>query len=120
MGGTCFVVMHDRKQETERLARIKCRERCPKCVEAGLVDGKKIHVDSSLIVANASKDSVLQGSLELIAALKQAYQAQESKLEDTSLSDYQAVNTSDSFAVSPIDPWRKIARSIDGVNISGL
>lgn len=32
------------------------------CVEAGLVDGKKIHVDSSLIDANASKDSVLKGS----------------------------------------------------------
>src|SRR5688572_27440586 len=52
------------------------------CVEAGLVDGKKIHVDSSLIDANASKDSVLKGSPELIAALKQAYQAQESKLEE--------------------------------------
>ena len=54
------------------------------CVEAGLVDGKKIHVDSSLIDANASKDSVLKGSPELITALKQAYQAQESKLENTS------------------------------------
>lgn len=58
------------------------------CVEAGLVDGKKIHVDSSLIDANASKDSVLKGSPELIAALKQAYQAQEMKLEDTSTSPY--------------------------------
>ena len=63
------------------------------CVEARLVDGKKIHVDSSLIDANASKDSVLKGSPELIAALKQAYQAQESKLENTSTAEaYQAVN----------------------------
>ena len=53
------------------------------CVQAGLVDGSKIHVDSSLIDANASKDSVKKGPPELIAALKQAYQAQESKLEDT-------------------------------------
>ena len=58
------------------------------CVEAGLVDGKKIHVDSSLIDANAAKDSVLKGSPELIGALKQAYQAQEMKLEDASTSPY--------------------------------
>src|SRR5262245_39274128 len=63
------------------------------CVEAGLVDGKKIHVDSSLIDANASRASVVKGSPELIAALKQAYQAQEMKLEDTSTSPYyQPVN----------------------------
>jgi len=53
------------------------------CVGAGLVDGKKIHVDASLIEANASKDSVIKGPPELIAALKRAYQATESKLEDT-------------------------------------
>ncbi len=53
------------------------------CVAAGLVDGKKIHVDASLIEANASKDSVVKGSPEWIAAIKQAYQATESKLDDT-------------------------------------
>ena len=53
------------------------------CVAAGLVDGKKIHVDASLIEANVSKDSVVRGSPEWIAALKQAYQATESKLDDT-------------------------------------
>jgi hypothetical protein len=43
--------------------------------------------------ANASKDSVVESSPELIAALKQAYQAQESKLEVTSTpADYEAVN----------------------------
>lgn len=51
------------------------------CIRAGLVDGKKIHVDSSLIDANASKDSVQKGSPELMAVLKQAYEAQELKLE---------------------------------------
>src|SRR6476661_5314338 len=46
------------------------------CVEAGLVDGKKLHVDASLI-----------------AALKQAYRATESKLEETSTPEsYEAVN----------------------------
>jgi len=63
------------------------------CVQAGLVDGSKIHVDSSLIDANASKDSVRKGPPELIAALKQAYQAQESKLEDTRpRANYEPVN----------------------------
>ena len=63
------------------------------CVRAGLVEGSKIHVDSSLIDANASMGSVKKGPPQLIAALKQAYQAQESKLEDSRpRSDYEPVN----------------------------
>lgn len=78
------------------------------CVEAGLVDGQKIHVDSSLIDANASKDSVLKGSPELIAALKQAYQAQEMKLEDTSTSPYyQPINDT---LMSKTDPDAAMVR----------
>jgi Transposase DDE domain/Transposase domain (DUF772) len=78
------------------------------CVEAGLVDGKKIHVDSSLIDANASKGSVVKSCPELIAALKQAYQAQESKLEDTSTPEhYQAVNDR---MVSTTDPDAAMTR----------
>lgn len=53
------------------------------CVVAGLVDGKKIHADASFIEANASKDSVFKATPEIIAVLKQAYKAAESKLEDT-------------------------------------
>jgi transposase len=65
-----------------------------KCVEAGLVDGKKLHVDSSLIEADASRESVIKGPLELIAALKRAYQATESKLGEgvTTPESYEAVN----------------------------
>src|SRR5438093_1365864 len=63
------------------------------CMEAGLVDGSKLHVDASLIDANASKESVIKGPLQLIAALKRAYQATESKLEATSTpGNYEAVN----------------------------
>jgi transposase len=62
------------------------------CVRAGLVEGKKIHVDASLIDANASKDSVFKGSPELIMALKTLYQVQEKKLESTTPDSYQAVN----------------------------
>jgi transposase/chorismate mutase len=78
------------------------------CVERGLVDGGKIHLDSSLIDGNASKDSVVRGPTELIAALKAAYQAQESKLSGTTTpSDYEAVNDR---MVSTTDPDAAIVR----------
>ena len=51
------------------------------CVEAGLVSGELLHIDSTIIAANASKDSVVKSSPELIAALRQACQKQEQKLE---------------------------------------
>src|SRR5882724_2833820 len=63
------------------------------CVDAGLVDGKKLHVDASLIEADAAKESVIKAAPPLIAALKEAYRATESKLEETSTPEsYQAVN----------------------------
>jgi len=52
------------------------------CIDSGLVDGKKIHLDGSLVDANASKDSVMKGPPELVAALKEAYRRQEGKLEE--------------------------------------
>jgi len=52
------------------------------CCAAGLVDGQKLYVDGSLVDANASCDSVKRGSEELLAALKQAYQREERKLDD--------------------------------------
>ena len=78
------------------------------CVKAGLVDGKKIHVDASLIDANASKDSVVKGKPEWIAALKQAYQATESKLGDTMTpASHTAVNDT---MVSQTDPDAGLVR----------
>src|SRR5437667_3816597 len=63
------------------------------CVEAGLVDGSKLHVDASLVDADAAKESVIKGTPELITALKQAYRATESKLEETTTPEsYEAVN----------------------------
>jgi transposase len=64
-----------------------------RAVESGLVASDRIHVDSSLIDANASKDSVIKGAPVLIDALKKAYAATESKLEDVSTpQSYAAVN----------------------------
>jgi transposase len=50
------------------------------CVQAGLVDGRLLHADSSTNKANASKDSVVKTSPELVQALRQAYQKAEQKL----------------------------------------
>jgi hypothetical protein len=62
------------------------------CVEAGLVDGRKLHVDSSLIDADAARGSVIKGAPELITALPRAYHATESKLSDATTADsYDAV-----------------------------
>jgi transposase len=53
------------------------------CVAAGLVEGSKIHMDGSLIAANASCDSVIKTSPELVAALKAVYQEQAAKLDES-------------------------------------
>lgn len=52
------------------------------CVEAGLVEGHKIHMDGSLVQANASMDSVRHGSPGLIEALRRLYRDQAEKLDD--------------------------------------
>jgi transposase len=82
------------------------------CVEAGLVDGGKIYIDASLIDADASRDSVIKGPPELIAALKRAYAATESKLEETSTPEnYQAVNDR---MMSGTDPDAALVRQGSG------
>ncbi len=53
------------------------------CVEAGLVDGTKVHVDGSLIDADASRDSVVKADAGTIARIRAAYGAQERKLDET-------------------------------------
>jgi len=82
------------------------------CVEAGLVDGRKLHVDSSLVDADAAKESVIKGAPPLISALKRAYQATESKLEETSTpGSYQAVNDR---MMSQSDPDAALVRQGSG------
>ena len=51
------------------------------CVALGLVDGKKIHMDSSLVDADASRPSMVTTSPEMVAALRAAYAVEESKFE---------------------------------------
>lgn len=80
------------------------------CVKARLVGGEKIHVDASLVDANASKDSVLKGSPELIKQLKEIYRKEEGKLEEVDNNEkpyYEAVNKG---LVSKTDPDAAIVR----------
>lgn len=53
------------------------------CIELGLVDGRKIHADSTFVDANASNDQILKGSPKLIEALRHAFQKEDQKIEDT-------------------------------------
>lgn len=78
------------------------------CVAAGLVGGEKLHVDASLISANASKDSVIKSSPEMIAAYAAAYAAQEKKLSGPAdRPSYQAVNDR---MISTTDPDAGLVR----------
>jgi transposase len=51
------------------------------CAQAGLIDGRKIHMDSSLIDANASNNAVIQSSPELVKQIKEVFQKEERKLQ---------------------------------------
>jgi hypothetical protein len=73
----------------------KARKRCGKevfvtlfsrvvqqCVEAGLVEGSKIHVDASLVEANASLRSVKPLAPDLVKAIEQTAKEQVQKLDE--------------------------------------
>jgi transposase len=74
------------------------------CVQAGLVEGGKLHLDSSLIRAHAARDSVVTGSPELLQALRAAARQQEQKLEEKPVEGVNATH------VSGTDPEATLAR----------
>lgn len=53
------------------------------CVESGLVDGKKLHMDGSLIDANSARHSTLQSCPQLIAQLRKQLSDEMNKMEDS-------------------------------------
>lgn len=80
------------------------------CVEAGLVAGEKIHMDGSLVRADASKNSVVTGPPELIEALRKVYAVEDRKLEDSNFTkppDNEAVNDR---VLSTTDPDSSVVR----------
>jgi transposase len=82
------------------------------CVEAGLVDGSKIHMDGSLVDANASNKSVRGGPPELIEALRKVYRQEADKLDkDTEDDDAGQKRSRPTRAtVSKTDPDAAMAR----------
>ena len=78
------------------------------CVAAGLVDGKKLHIDSSLVRADAARDSVVKASPELVAALRTAYTKQEQKLEEG------GAEAAKTCYVSSTDPEASLSRGGGG------
>jgi transposase len=86
------------------------------CVEAGLVDGSKIHMDGSLVNANASRDSVHRGPPELIEALRTAYRREEAKLEvsDNDEGGERRAGNPTATTVSQTDPEAAMVRKGNG------
>jgi transposase len=74
------------------------------CVAAGLVDGKKIHMDGSLIDANASGKSLKKGPPELIEALRGVYQREAQKLEEPNDEGGGRAKRQETALVSSTDP----------------
>ena len=83
------------------------------CVRTGLVDGKKIHLDGSLIAAHASLDSVVKASPQLIAALRQVYREQSTKLTEPpeGLAAPTPLGPVNQTHVSTTDPESELARA---------
>jgi transposase len=76
------------------------------CVEEGLVDGRKLFVDSSLIEANASNNSVVDMH-KLGRYLKKGYRRLEERLDDIRMEKKTPV---DSRYISTTDPDASVAR----------
>jgi len=76
------VLSKARKRWGEELFETLFVRTVQQCVEAGLVDGSKVHVDGSLIDADASRDSVLKADAQTVARIKAAYAVQERKLDE--------------------------------------
>jgi len=92
------------------------------CVEAGLVEGKKLFVDSSLVDANASKDSIVD-THSLRKYFNRAYRELEKRLEDKGDDEEDAPegggrpprqNVANSRHVSTTDPEASIMRKGPG------
>lgn len=78
------------------------------CVEAGLVGGETIHVDGSVIAADASQASVVHADPELIAEFKRLYHVEEQKLE--SARDYKYYERKNKRMLSLTDPDAPVVR----------
>lgn len=81
-----------------------------RCVEAGLVDGSKIHMDGSLVDADAAMKSVHKGAPELIEALRRIYRRESGKLDEPDDEGGGKQKRQGSSAVSSTDPDATLSR----------
>jgi transposase len=79
------------------------------CVAAGLVEGSKIHVDASLVAANASLGSVRPLDLDVVKAIEQAAKEQVQKLDEQDDDEDPPSEGGDSTGAS-IGPYAKTNR----------
>jgi transposase len=77
------------------------------CLAAGLIEGSKLHIDSSLVRAHAARDSVIAAAPEVIQALRAAWRVQAGKLEEEEPRKPEAVNATHA---STTDPDATLAR----------
>ncbi len=80
------------------------------CVKAGLVDGSKLFMDSSLITADASNNSVVD-STSLDRYLHSGYQELEKRLEEQPGQRQQKHGTTNKKYISTTDPDASVVRS---------
>ena len=73
------------------------------CVEVGLVDGSKIFMDSSLVDANASNNSVID-TRSLKVQLQESYKRLEARLEEKSADSSRRYVKENSRYISSTDP----------------
>lgn len=86
-----------------------------RCVEAGLVDGDKIHMDGSFVEANASRESVRSGPAALMEALRKVYRGEAEKLDEPDDSGSEGQRRGAQMAtVSATDPDAAVARKHAG------
>lgn len=91
------------------------------CVEAGLVDGEKLFVDSSLVEANASKNSVVD-TRSLKRHLNDKYAELEKRLGETGMENRRYISTTDPDSGHTRKgngrsrPHYKVHRGVDGAH----
>ena len=71
------------------------------CVQAGLVNGRLLHVDSTMVKANAHKDTIVPSGPELVGALRQAYQEQAAKLQVLPADPQESASTGAALTCAP-------------------
>lgn len=84
------------------------------CLQAGLIEGHKIHLDGSLVEAHASTKSVMKSGPELIGVLKKLYQAEEAKLDKRGHAGRPYYQRSNDRLLSKTDPDAPVVRQGKG------